>query len=97
MRVKAQRWGNSMAVRIPKTIADAAGIKEQEEMEIEMRDGVTQLRPHVPEPSLEELLATITPENLHRETDFGRAQGREAWCNAMFRARPSARVERHPR
>ncbi|MGQ0657935.1 MAG: AbrB/MazE/SpoVT family DNA-binding domain-containing protein [Chromatiales bacterium] len=55
MRVKAQRWGNSLAVRISKAVADAAGIKEQEEMDIQVRDGVIQLRPHAPEPSLEVL------------------------------------------
>ncbi|MGH8588874.1 MAG: AbrB/MazE/SpoVT family DNA-binding domain-containing protein [Gammaproteobacteria bacterium] len=79
MRVKAQRWGNSIAVRIPKAVAEAASVKEQDEMDIEVRDGVIQLRPRAPEPSLDELLAGITPENLHSEMDFGRPEGREAW------------------
>jgi antitoxin MazE len=77
MRVRVQRWGNSMAVRIPKAVADAAGVKQQTEMDIEVMDGVIRLRPLAPEPALEELLAGITRENLHRETDFGRPQGHE--------------------
>jgi len=79
MRVKAQRWGNSIAVRIPKAVAEAASVKEQDEMDIEVRDGVIQLRPRAAEPSLDEMLAGITLENLHSEMDFGRPEGREAW------------------
>lgn len=78
MHVKAQRWGNSLAVRIPKAVADEAGIGEQDEMDIDVAAGIIRLRPRVPEPSLEELLAGVTPENLHREADFGRPEGREA-------------------
>ncbi len=79
MRVKAQRWGNSIAVRIPKAVAEAASVKEQDEMDIEVRDGVIQLRPRAQEPGLDELLLGITPENLHSEMDFGRPEGRETW------------------
>ena len=79
MHVKAQRWGNSLAVRIPKAVADDAGIREQDEMEIEVEGGVILLRPRFPEPNLDELLGAITPENLHSETDFGRPEGREIW------------------
>jgi antitoxin MazE len=79
MHVKAQRWGNSLAVRIPKVLADQAGIREQDEMEIEVTEGIIRLRRRVLEPKLDELLAAITPETLHAETDFGRPEGREAW------------------
>jgi antitoxin MazE len=79
MYVKAQRWGNSLAVRIPKAIADLARLREQDEVEMELADGVIRLRPRVQEPSLEELLAGVTPDNLHEEADFGRPVGREAW------------------
>mgnify|MGYP005858885511 CR=1 FL=1 len=79
MRVKAQRWGNSLAVRIPKVIADEAGIREQDEMEVDVEGGVIRLRPCVSEPSLDELLAGVTAENLHGVVDFGRPEGREAW------------------
>jgi antitoxin MazE len=79
MRAKAQKWGNSLAVRIPKNIADQAGVREQDELEVEVVERVIRLRPCAAEPSLEELLAGITPDNLHGETDFGRPVGREAW------------------
>jgi antitoxin MazE len=79
MRVKAQRWGNSLAVRIPKTVADQAGVREQDEMEVEVTAGIIHLRPRAYEPRLEDLLAGITPENLHSELDYGRPEGNEAW------------------
>ena len=79
MRAKAQRWGNSLAVRIPKAIADDAGIREQDELEIDLVARVIHIRPCSPEPGLDQLLAGITAENLHGETDFGRPEGREAW------------------
>ena len=79
MRAKAQRWGNSLAVRIPKVIADEAGIREQDELEIDLVARVIHIKPRSPEPGLDELLAGITAENLHGETDFGRPEGREAW------------------
>jgi antitoxin MazE len=79
MRVKAQRWGNSLAVRIPKAIADQAGVRERDEMEVEVAEGVIQLRHRVEEISLECLLTGITPENLHGEMDDGLPIGHEAW------------------
>ena len=79
MQVKAQRWGNSLAVRIPKVVADQVGIREQDEMEIEVTKGIIQLRPRTPEPGLNALLAGISAEDLHDETDCGQSEGREAW------------------
>ncbi len=79
MRDKSQRWGNSLAVRIPKAFADQVGIREQDEMEIEVAEGTIRLRPRVREPKLDELLAAVTAENQHEETEFGRREGHEAW------------------
>jgi antitoxin MazE len=79
MHVKAQRWGNSLAVRIPKAVAEEIGVHEQDELEIEVAGGIIQLRPRSPNPSLEELLGGVTRENLHGEVDLGRPEGAEAW------------------
>jgi antitoxin MazE len=79
MRAKAQKWGNSLAVRIPKAIADQVGVVEEDELEIEAEAGVIRLRRARRDPSLEELLQGVSAENLHDETDFGRAEGRESW------------------
>ncbi len=79
MRAKAQKWGNSLAVRIPKVVADQAGVREDDELEIEVTAGVIRLKPRRREPGLAELLRQITPDNLHGEASFGRPEGREAW------------------
>lgn len=79
MRAKAQRWGNSLAVRIPKAIAEQAGVREKDEFDIEVVAKVIRMKPRQRGKSLGELVAGITPENLHAEADFGRPRGRESW------------------
>lgn len=79
MRAKAQRWGNSLAVRIPKSIAQQAGVNEQDELDIDVDAEVIRLRPRRRQPGLAELLERVTPANLHGEADFGPPQGRETW------------------
>jgi antitoxin MazE len=79
MRARAQKWGNSLAVRIPKAIADQVGVREEDELEIEVEADVIRLKRCRSEPSLDRLLGGITRENLHDETDFGQTEGREAW------------------
>ena len=44
MRTKAQKWGNSLAVRIPKAIADQAGVREDDEVEIEVAARVIRMK-----------------------------------------------------
>jgi len=79
MRTKAQKWGNSLAVRIPKAIAEQARVREDDEVEIEVAARVIRMRARTRRPVLSELLRQVTPDNLHGETDFGRPEGREAW------------------
>lgn len=79
MRAKAQKWGNSLAVRIPKAIAQHAGVQAEDELDIEVEAEVIRLRPVRRTPTLAELLDRITPENVHGETDPGPPQGREIW------------------
>jgi antitoxin MazE len=79
MRAKAQRWGNSLAVRIPKAIADEVGVREDDELEIEVAGKAIRMRPRRREVTLDDLLARITPENIHEEADFGVSAGREPW------------------
>lgn len=75
MRVKAQRWMNSLVVPIPKAVADQAGSREQHELDIEVTKGGIQLRPRTFEPDLNELLNGISAKNIHVATDFRRPAG----------------------
>jgi antitoxin MazE len=79
MRAKAQKWGNSLAVRIPKSIAQQAGVQEQDEFDIDVEAEVIRLKPRRRRPALAELLERITLANVHGESDFGPPHGREIW------------------
>ncbi len=74
------RWGNSLAVRIPKGILERSRVREGDSLELNVsEDGGLVLRPVRRPCTLEELVAGITPENRPSETDWGAARGNEAW------------------
>lgn len=79
MKTTAQRWGNSLAIRVPKRVAEEAGLREKDAVEIEVREGALVVRPHLRRVyRLEDLLRRITPRTVHDEFDFGGPVGREA-------------------
>jgi len=80
MRTRVQRWGNSLAVRIPKTFAEEVGLRDDSPVDLRLSQGRLVLEPSAPRPpSLEKLLGKVSKANLHAEFDSGPAQGREAW------------------
>ncbi len=80
MRTKVQKWGNSLALRIPKSLAADARLENDSVVEVSLIDGQIVLTPVVtPKWTLEELLAGVHPDNLHHETDTGNAIGNEVW------------------
>jgi antitoxin MazE len=80
MLTKVQKWGNSLALRIPKAFAVEAHLENDSLVEVSLVEGQIVIRPKAaPARSLEELLAGIHKNNLHHETDTGQAQGREVW------------------
>lgn len=80
MRVQIQKWGNSLALRIPKSFAVESKIKQGSTVEVSLESGKIIVFP-VPEQefSLDELLNGVTAENLHGEIDTGSSVGKEAW------------------
>lgn len=79
MRTRIQKWGNSLAVRIPKPFADGAGLQASSEVEVSLEKGEVRLSPVRPRWKLHKLLAGVTRKNLHAEVDSGLGVGREAW------------------
>jgi antitoxin MazE len=80
MRTRVQKWGNSLALRIPKSFAAEAGLREDTAVDLSVMEGKLVVQPHFPEPlRLDELLRGVTEENLHREWDTGPAVGKEVW------------------
>jgi len=76
---KVQKWGNSLALRIPKSLAEEIHMKEGSSVEVSVKGKMLVISPVKPgRYRLETLLAQVTPENLHAETDFGGPKGREA-------------------
>ena len=80
MQARVQKWGNSLALRIPKLLADELGIRENGIVELCLWEGqlVIQARP-APSMTLERLLASITDENIHAEMSMGQPAGQEVW------------------
>jgi antitoxin MazE len=80
MRARVQRWGNSLALRIPKAFATETELESGSEVELTLDEGRLVVTPvSTSAYRLEDLLARVTPENLHGEVDTGPGVGREAW------------------
>lgn len=79
MQVTVKKWGNSASVRIPAAIMDAAHLSLDDLVEVSEQDGRIIIEPiRQPVYDLAQLVAGITPENLHAEVDTGPAVGNEA-------------------
>lgn len=78
MKIQVQKWGNSLALRIPKSFALETNIENGSTVDVAVQKGALVVKPVKEENlSLEEMLAQITDENLHTEIDFGKAEGEE--------------------
>jgi antitoxin MazE len=79
LQTRVQKWGNSLAVRIPKAFADAVNLEPDTLVDVSVQDGSLVVAPICPTYTLEELLSQVTEQNLHPEQEIGPAVGREAW------------------
>ena len=80
MITRVQKWGNSLALRMPKSFAAEVGLQTDSSVEVSLADGKLIIAPIVKSKlTLKQLLAQVTDENLHREVETGPAQGNEAW------------------
>lgn len=80
MQVRVQQWGHSLALRIPKTYAQDIKIRKGSVVDILETEGKLVIKPvEEQEPSLKQLLAEVTMENIHHEVDTGAPVGNEAW------------------
>lgn len=78
MTITLRRWGKGLAVRIPPEVAEAGGLADGSQVELTIEPGRVILCPlGKPRPNLLELVARITEDNLHGETDWGPPVGRE--------------------
>lgn len=78
MRTQVQKWGNSLALRIPSSFASESNIGPGSTVDLSVVKGRLVVSPLLqPEYTLDELLSGITKQNLHDEMDVGPPQGRE--------------------
>jgi antitoxin MazE len=74
------KWGNSIGVRIPKAVADQAGLHEGDTVQIEAEGpGVIVVRAVKGGLTLEDLVSRITAKNRHAETEWGPSRDNEVW------------------
>ncbi len=80
MKTAVQKWGNSLALRIPKAFAAQAKIEKGSPVNLALEKGRLVVSPlGNSRISLKKLLAKITPENIHPESDWGPPAGKEVW------------------
>jgi antitoxin MazE len=80
VKARIQKWGNSLALRIPKSFAQEVGLNQDGLVELSLVNGQLIVSPlSEPPVTLEDLLAGITAENIHKEVDTGPAVGKEVW------------------
>jgi antitoxin MazE len=82
MPIDAQlsKWGNSLAVRIPKAIAHEAKLAEGDRLSLDLAsDGSIVIRSARRRYGLRQLVSGITTRNRHQETDWGPPAGKESW------------------
>src|SRR5712691_1832865 len=80
MRVQVQKWGNSLALRIPKPFAEEAAMREGSVVNLAVARGRLVATPVTRNViTLRQLLRRVTRDNVHGEIDSGGRRGREAW------------------
>ena len=80
MQTKIKKWGNSLALRIPKLLALDVNIKQNELVNLSIDKNCIIITPiGEKEYSLEKLLKGVTKNNLHGEFDTGEPVGKEVW------------------
>ena len=80
MLVKIQKWGNSMALRIPKSFANQVSIKPGSSVDLSIREGKLIIEPLMPEEyDLKILVEAINETNLHNEYMIDQPRGKEIW------------------
>jgi antitoxin MazE len=79
MKSRISKWGNSLALRIPKALSSELELEDGAEVEISVDNGSIIIKAVSSNYHLDDLVRGITPENRHTETDWGAPKGSEVW------------------
>ncbi len=79
MLTRIQKWGNSLALRIPRAYAKEVSLFEGSEVNIKVAGGKIIIEPTIDNYSLDNLLSKVKEENIHNEYSWGKPSGKELW------------------
>ena len=80
MKTTVQKWGNSYAVRIPKSFIKEVGLEYRTDVELSLENGRLVIKPIKEKTlTLDELLVGVNKNNLHTAIETGESIGNEAW------------------
>jgi antitoxin MazE len=80
MNARFSKWGNSLAVRVPASLAQEIAVGEGDPADIVVENGNLVIKPvHSPRYDLSDLIGKITEANVHDEAETGSAVGNEFW------------------
>ena len=88
MGARISRWGDSLAVRLPKAVLDQLGLKEGQEVDLVVKEGEVRIRPVGTHPTLDELVAEMDrlgPDHEPEPIDWGPDVGAEIISDAYSR------------
>lgn len=77
MQTVVQKWGNSLGLRIPSLWAKDNNVRSGSKIEVIVEKGKITILPQ--KKSLDDMLAMVSPENIHSEVSTGNAVGKEEW------------------
>ena len=80
MHTTVQKWGNSLALRIPSSVAKEIRLQRGSTVEVAVEGGKMVVKPAKRRKlSLAQLLKSVTKDNRHGEQDWGAPIGKEIW------------------
>lgn len=79
MQVALQKWGNSLALRIPAGFARQIKVRQGDPVQLSLTDNKLTIQPAKPSFEAKSLIRKIRKNHVHRETDWGGSRGAEVW------------------
>jgi len=79
MRTTVRKWGNSLALRLPRSVAREMQVEDGAVVSLTVEDDVLTVKPARKRYRLEDLLRGLAPDTRRGETDWGGAEGKEGW------------------
>jgi antitoxin MazE len=79
METVIKRWGNSLALRLPRAMAADLRLVEGATVSLTVEDRALVVKPARKRYRLADLLAPMDDRKKHAETDWGKLEGDEAW------------------